>query len=366
MLAAVLAAFTFAACGGGGGGSYPNPPPPVANDWFFVGGFAASVSGYSNASGSLAPIPGSSATFSSSAFLTDFGVKPDGSVLAVIISGAQVGPNFQIANIASGGAISPQPLTSALTGPRGIAISSQGTLAITTDDGTVYLWMLQNNLLFAGGSAATGPLPQDVTFSADGKTLYVGNTGDGSVSVYSVSAAGALQLVQTARLWIPSSMNGIVLTRLRLSPSGNKFAAASADGVLYVADVSAVDPTLTNIQRIPVANLANLQEVIFDPAEKDIYTADQDNGGIYGYSITGGTVTPLPGSPFSTGTPFGGVAGMATNSAGDRLYAVMSARGAIDTFSRDTNSGQISPTGESVSTSAGLFVPGRIVRVPAH
>jgi DNA-binding beta-propeller fold protein YncE len=47
--------------------------------------------------------------------------------------------------------------------------------------------MDQNHALIQGRSATAGPAPQNLAFSADGKTLYVGNNGDGSVSVFSVS-----------------------------------------------------------------------------------------------------------------------------------------------------------------------------------
>jgi DNA-binding beta-propeller fold protein YncE len=134
--------------------------------------------------------------------------------------------------------------------------------------------------------------------------------------------------------------------------------------VLFVADVNAADQTLSNIQQIQAANLANLEEVIFDPSGKYIYTGDQDNGGIYGFSIAGGNLAPLPNSPFSTGTLPGGPSGLAINSAGDRLYVVMGAQSAVFTYTRNTNSGQIALNGDVVSS--GGFLSGRIVRVPAH
>jgi DNA-binding beta-propeller fold protein YncE len=358
----MLAALLASACSGGGGAAIA-PPPQNASEFFFVENLSGNVSGFSAASGTLAPIPESSAMFPFA--LTNFAIKPDGTLLSVITITPQLVSSFQIANIASGGHISPRPLTSAVTNPGGMAISSKGVMAITdTNNSNVQLFLVQNNLLFTGGSAATGAFPQDATFSADGKTLYVGNDGDGTISVFSVSDSGALQLVQTARLFASPGGDGVAIVRVRLSPTGDKFAATTLDGVLYVADVSATDQTLSNTQQIQVANLANLQEVIFDPAEKNIYTADQDNGGIYGFSIAGGAIKPLPNSPFSTGTLPGGPTGMASNSAGDRLYVVMGAQSAIFTYTRDTSTGQILPAGESVSS--GGFAAGRIVRVPAH
>jgi DNA-binding beta-propeller fold protein YncE len=365
ILASGLVTFGLVACYGGGSSYQPPPPPPPGpTEWFFVENFSGNVSGFSAASGLLAPIPGSSVMFPFA--LTNFALKPDGTFLAAITSTPQLAQNFQIANIASGGAMTLQPLTSALTTPGGMAISSKGMLAITdSDDSQVQLYLDQNNLLFKGGSAATGGLPEDVAFSADGKTLYVGNDGDGTVSVFSVSDQGALQPVQTAQFYVPSGNPGLAIVRIRLSPSGDTFAATTLDGVLYVAEVSAADHTLSNIHQIQLASLANLEEVIFDPSGKEIYTADQDNGGIFGFALaTDGTLSPLPGSPYSTGALPGGPTGLAINATGDRIYVVMGAQSAIYTYSRDTASGRLSPTGDVVS--AGGFLSGRIVRVPAH
>jgi DNA-binding beta-propeller fold protein YncE len=152
--------------------------------------------------------------------------------------------------------------------------------------------------------------------------------------------------------------------RVKLSRSGKKFATTTFDGKLFVGDVSAMDGTLSGITEIHVAPLANLEEVVFDPAEKNVYTADQDNGGIFGFSIAGATVTPLSGSPFSTGTLPGGPTGMAFNSAGDRLYVVMGPQSAVFTYSHDLSSGRLSATGDVVASGGQLA--GRIARVAAH
>ena len=150
------------------------------------------------------------------AALTNFAVKPDGTLLAAIMNTPQGGSTLQIANIASGGAISLTPLSATVTNPSGLAISSKGVLAITDlNNFTVQLFTVQNNLLVTRGSAATGALPQDAVFSADGKTLYVGNDGDGTVSVFSVSDGGALQLVHTARFFVPSGGPGVAIVRAR-------------------------------------------------------------------------------------------------------------------------------------------------------
>src|SRR5258707_316548 len=79
-LAATSLVALAVACNGGSS-SINRPPPPAANERFFVGNFSGNISGFSAASGKLEPIPGSSITFTAS-FLTNFAVKPDGTLLA--------------------------------------------------------------------------------------------------------------------------------------------------------------------------------------------------------------------------------------------------------------------------------------------
>jgi DNA-binding beta-propeller fold protein YncE len=355
-----LALFYFAACSGGGGSSPVSPPTPAASEWFFVENFSGDVSGFTASSGKLAAIPGSSAQFPIA--MTQFAVEPGGSFLAATTVSPQMVSTLQIANIASGDAISLQPLTTTVTDPGGLAISSKGVIAVTdSTDSTMQLLMVQNGLLFSGGTVATGAFPQDLVFSTDGNALYVGNDGDGTISLFSVANGATPQLLQTAKLFGNPGGPGVAIVRVRLNPSGSKFAATTLDGVLYVADVNATDHSLSNIQQIQVANNANLEEVIFDPTGENLYTADQDNGGIYGFALAGESVTSLPGSPFPTPVfP----TGMTTDSAGTHLYVVIGPASQILTFNRDPSNGKLTATGDSVST--GGAVGGRIMRVPAH
>jgi hypothetical protein len=55
---------------------------------------------------------------------------------------------------------------------------------------------------------------------------------------------------------------------------------------------------------------------------------------------------------------------MVMNSAGDRLYAVTGINSEIVTFERDIRTGNLAGTTDVANT--GGFLPGRIVRVPAH
>src|SRR5262249_41145486 len=155
----------------------------------------------------------------------------------------------------------------------------------------------------------SGSLPQDLTFSPDGRILYVANNAGNTISVFSVGVA-SVTLVDTVNLPTQPGDSNDGLVRIRLSDLGNRLAASTFDGRLYVADVNAANGDLLNVREIDVARGANLEEVVLDTNGQTVYTADQDNGGIFGYSLSGVTPTPLPGSPYATSA---GPTGMALN-----------------------------------------------------
>lgn len=363
MLATVFLASLATACAGGGSGS--NPPPGGASEWFFVSSFTGQVGGFSAASGSLAPIPGSSLNFSPStsvAFAT-IEVAPTGKFIACILLNPQAGTTtLEIANIASGGAISLTPLSATVANPLGLAISPQGAIAVS-DGFSIQFFTVQNNSLLAGPAQQTSASPEALAFGAGGKVLYALNAGSG-ISVFSVAPDLSLQLIQNAAVPLASGQLGGDLVRIRLSAQGNKIAASTFDGWLYVGNVGSIDGMISGITEIQAATNANLQEVVLDPTGQSVYASDQDHGGIYEFSTAGGSLTALAGSPIST---LPGPMGMEVNSAGDRVYVVNGAafpQGQIVTYSRDLATGKLATTGDSVS--AGQIFSNRMVRVPSH
>jgi len=360
-LAATCVALLAMACSGGNPSG--GPPPPLAKDWFFVDSLSGTVSGFTNASGRLEPLPGSSINFAMTppTLLTSFAVGPTGMFLAGITVNSSSGSTLQIANIASGGAISLTQMTASVNSPLGLAISSQGVIAVS-DGLSIQFLTVQNNSLVAGPAMQTSAGPEDLAFRADGKVLYALNVGSG-ISVFSVGPDLSLQLIQNLTLPLAAGQLGGGVVRIRLSAAGNKIAASTLDGWLYVGDVNATDGMVSGITETQVHSNANLEEVVLDPNGQNIYTADQDNGGIYEFSTAGGTLTPLAGSPIAT---LPGVTGLETDSSAAHIYAAGPGfpQSQIVTYTRDLSTGNLSATGESVST--GGFLLGRIVRVAPH
>lgn len=351
------------ACAGGGSGS--NPPQGGPSEWFFVSSFVGQVGGFSAASGQLEPIPGSSLNFSPSTSVSfaTIEVAPTGKFVACILTSLQAGTTtLEVANIASGGAISLTPLSATVTNPLGLAISTQGAIAVS-DGVSIQFFAVQNNSLVVGPAQQTSAIPEALAFGPGGKVLYALNSGS-AISVFSVASDLSLQLIQNVNLPLAAGQLGGDLVRIRLSAQGNKIAAATLDGWLYVGDVSATDGTISGITEIQAAPNANLQDVVLDPSGQSVYATDQDSGGIYEFSTAGGSLTALAGSPIPT---LPGPMGMEVNSAGDRVYVVNGAafpQGQIVTYSREMATGKLATNGDSVS--GGQIFSNRMVRVPAH
>ena len=336
----------------------PRVPPPVAGDLFLVESLSGDVAGFSEVAGKLTPLAGSAVRLAFPLFA--FAANTN---LAVGMSGSPLGTgSLQSASIGANGKLTLSTATTSVPNAQSVDVSSQGVIAVTDSiDALVELFTLQNGQFVAGASTKAGPLPQDLTFSADGKFLYVGDNANGTISVFSVASANSLQLVQTAQMPVAAGEFSASLVRVRLSAAGSKIAATTFDGRMFVADVNSANGMIANAVEVHVAAVANLQEVIFDPSGQNLYALDQDNHALYEFSLSGGTPQPLAGSPLATPP---GPSGMAVNSSGDRVYVVIGPLSSVLTYARDAQSGALTGTGESVSS--GGLVAGRIVRVALH
>ena len=338
----------------------PTVPPPASGDLFLVDNLSGDVRGFAEVAGKLTPISGSAVRFAFPLF--GFAADPNGSlVLGLSGSPLNIG-SLQFASIGPGGKLTPNTATTSVASAAGADISVQGVIAVTdSTNAIVKLFTLQNGQFVAGASVSAGPLPKDVTFSSDGKFIYVGDDANGTISVFSVTSATSLQLVQTAQMPVAAREFNPSLARVRLSAAGNKIAATTVDGRIFVADVNPASHMIANAVEVHVAANANLQEVIFDPGGQSLYALDQDNGSLYEFSLSGGVPQQLAGSPLAT--PLG-PSGMAVNSTGDRVYVVVGPQSAVITYARNKQSGALSSTGDMISS--GGILGGRIIRVALH
>jgi hypothetical protein len=231
MMAGELLALLALACRGGGG-SLMGPPPP-AGEFFYVENFSQFVGGFSVQSGHLAAIAGSGTRlpFPPLALAAD----PKGQFLGLMELQNLATPEVQLLAIQPAGTL----LLGAqvpMAGAAKLAFSGNRLLAVIDQNAEqVEVFAIQNGNLTMVSSAPTGALPADVLFNRNNRTLYVANRFGGSISVYSVSSGGAIQPLETLSWPLARGQGMAPVERLGLNSAGDKLAAVTGIGQLYVS-----------------------------------------------------------------------------------------------------------------------------------
>jgi hypothetical protein len=227
-----------------------------------------------NGGGHLSPIPGSTFALPDIASPGDVLFNPGGSVLVGVRVGPNAGPSFiDSFTVGSDGRLTAapgSPVASQVVGPFGSVFSpgDPGTLFVTNAHGgpgagsvSVYDVAADGSLNaiadspFANGQSGTCW----AEISADGAYVFAVNTGSSTISRYSVGTGGALSLLGNTPITNPGP-GGLGAFDARLSPDG---------AFLYIVDAS---------------------------------------GRVSAFSVDGGLLTELSGSPFPAApgaTPFG-------------------------------------------------------------
>jgi 6-phosphogluconolactonase len=191
----------------------------------------------------------------------------------------------------------------------------------------------------SGSPFATDLLPFFLAFSPNGKLLAV--PGLLGVSVFSVAADGALTPVNGSPF---ASSNGSISAAF--SPGGRLLATANIDNTVSVFSVG-WSGTLTQVNGSPFAvDAINLSSIAFSPRGRLLAVSSFGEGGdqpvfdnrVFVFSVAwDGTLTPVKGSPFTTGDGPGSIAFspsgklLATANSGDNTVSVFSvgSRGAL-------------------------------------
>ncbi len=229
---------------------------------------AGGLSAYSIGSGGALASIGTYATDNNPALAA---ISPNGAYLYVTNSGEGEGTGGLSAfSIGSGGA--PTSIGSFTTGPSpyGIAITPSGDyLYVTSSTGAVSGFSIEADgaLAALSGSVATGSSPEGMAISPNGGYLYVANygssNGTGGLSAFSIGSGGALTPVPGSPF-----TTGAQPSVIAISPDGSYLYVTNSGSAAGAAGLSA-------------------------------------------YSIgSGGALTPVPGSPFTTGSA-GGPSGAA-------------------------------------------------------
>jgi 6-phosphogluconolactonase len=208
--------------------------------------------------------------------------------------------------------------------------------------GAVGLLRLNNSTgvvsLGAQTPSVVGTTPDALALAPGKKFLYVGNSGPAgnSISIFSIAGDGTL------------TQNGTA-TDIKASPralaidASGKYLVVTTNFVgsnLLVFSLDAASGAITPLNSY-VANTSP-DYLTISPTSNYVYVSNSDANLITAFSLESatGNLSPVPGSPFSTGQ---GVAGSATDPNSKYLYAANHADNTVSAYTIDSGTGRLTP-----------------------
>jgi 6-phosphogluconolactonase len=191
----------------------------------------------------------------------------------------------------------------------------------------------------SGSPFATGSTPEEAAFNPGGGLLATPNSGDNTVSVFSVnSSTGALTPVTGSPFATGSGPAGVAF-----SPGGGLLATANNGGdTVSVFSVNSSTGALTPVSGSPFATGSGPAKVAFSPSGSLLATAN--NGGntvsVFSVNSSTGALTPVSGSPFATGS---GTASVAFSPGGGLLATANLLASTVSVFSVNSSTGALTP-----------------------
>jgi len=260
--------------------------------------------------------------------------------------------------------------------PVGMAIDPAGKFLFVANEGSSNISVYSINgtslMEIAGSPFTTIPagttvatLPTAVVVSSSGNFLYVANNFTDTVGVFSIGSTGAL----TQKGFSPYTV-GLAPSGLEIPPSGgflyvantgsnNVSAFAICDKVVTTcANPNSPDGTLTPVPGSPFSAGLGPVAIAADPSFSFLYVLDKQSSDISEYSYAPGTgvLSPLSTPSVSTGlTPFSFViiAGATGTNLGNTLtnptdFVFVANNGAstVSAFTLNTSSGVLTPLGQ--------------------
>jgi DNA-binding beta-propeller fold protein YncE len=346
----------------------------VVNGSNNVSSFGA-VSAFSiGSNGALTPVPGS--PFPAGSFPVSVTVDPTGKFAYVVnVFSNGVFGAVSAFSISSNGALTPVPGSPFPAGlvPESLAVDPTGKFAyvanlssFTSGFGAVSAFSIGSNGALTpvpGSPFPAGFHPLSVTVDPIAKFAYVANEFDNNVSAYSIGSNGALTPVPGS----PFATIGEDPVSVAVDPTG-QFAYVADFGISSGTNgVSALsigsNGALTPVPGSPFTTGGGPTSVAVDPTGKFAYVVNsQIVFGVSGYSIgSNGALTPVPGSPFATGSAPHSIAitplvPFATSFA--KLEIEARHRPGFELkefFTLGTNSNGINPVTENVTLQIGTF-----------
>jgi 6-phosphogluconolactonase (cycloisomerase 2 family) len=211
--------------------------------------------------------------------------------------------------------------------------------------------------LGAATPSTEGTTPTGVALSPSRKFLYAVNSYQDTISTFDVHSDGTLTLTGASTPAGPSPNVAVI------DPSGNYLLvtnSSNSNGSISVFSIDSGSGALTQVQGSPFPANAGPNEIRFTHSGAFAYVSNPGIGMVTGFSFANGVLTPIPGSPFSSGST-GGAFGLAVDPSDRFLYVAnpsatnlapfQATVGNISGFNIDSATGALSPIQGSPFTS---------------
>jgi 6-phosphogluconolactonase (cycloisomerase 2 family) len=190
---------------------------------------------------------------------------------------------------------------------------------------------------------AAGPTPTKLAIDAGGRFLFVTNRGDGSVSVFSIGANGALSPVA------PNVPSGRGAWAPAVDPVGKfLYVTNSVDNTVSAFSIAS-SGALTAVTGSPYPTGAGSTGIVIDPSGQFLYVTNNSSSNISAFAINGttGALSALSGSPFTAGQ---GPGAAAVDPGGKFLIVANGTDNTASVFSIDARTGALTAVGAPVAT----------------
>ena len=239
--------------------------------------------------------------------------------------------------------------------PFSLAVDPQSKFVyLASDSAPSSVWAFSTNpqsgtlTAVPGSPFGAGPNPTKLAIDAGGKFLFVTNRGDGSVSVFSIGANGALSSVaanvRSGRgAWAPA-----------IDPLGKFLYVTNPLDKTVSAFSIASSGALTAVTGSPYPTGTGAMGVVIDPSGQFLYVTNSTSSTVSAFTIKGtsGALSSVSGSPFMAGQ---GAGAAAIDPSGKFLIVANAADNTASVFSIDGTTGALTAVGAPVATDESPF-----------
>jgi 6-phosphogluconolactonase len=207
----------------------------------------------------------------------------------------------------------------------------------------------------AGSPITAGSAVQSIVIHPSNKLLFAANAGEGDVSLFTISATGALNEVT------PRTPVGITPTLLAMDPAGSFLYVGNSGSEnisVFSINAGASPPSLTQVAGSPFQIGMSPINMSVTPSGGFLYvTGTGTPGFIEAFSLNQGVPGVVSGSPFLTGA---GPYGLVIAPSGSFLYIANKLDNSISEFTINADGSLTqfsnSPIGEQFSGPVALFI----------